>query len=152
MKYVLFIAGHFLQVISQYDIMYFVLAVRVPRTAPKQSISIYACNRNADTHTLSSGEESEAKKIVASMKKHAFSEARRFEKGGKDDQEIEDHDSHCEDASAPPEDGHETDITQYSSESSDSTQRTASKVAKSLEREDQRRRSTRAQGGGKKTI
>ena len=89
------------------------------------------------------------KKIVASIKKQASSEAGHSEIVGTDRLETINHDMNR--GKAPSlEDGHESEITQYSSESSDSTQRTEEKSARVVESENLRRRSMRSKRGGKK--
>ena len=52
--------------------------------------------------------------------------------------------------SAFQEDGHESEITKYSSESSDSTPRMEEKSAEAVESENPRRRSTRSKRVGQK--
>ena len=90
------------------------------------------------------------KKIVASIKKQASSEAGHSEIVGTDILETINHDMNRAAPSAFQGDGHESEITQYSSESSDSTPRTEGKSAKVVESENPRRRSTRSKRGGKK--
>lgn len=55
-----------------------------------------------------------------------------------------------EDATASQGDGHESDVTQYSSDSSESMQHMKGKRGKVTEPENPRRRSTRPKASGKK--
>ena len=104
---------------------------------------------DADFQTSSSGEESEAKKIVESIKQQGSLKAGRSEKGIKDELKIINHNTNSEDARASREDGYESETTQYSSESSDSTQGMGGKTAKFVEPENPGRRSTRSKRSSK---
>ena len=111
----------------------------------------FAWIRDADTQTSFSGEESEAKKVVASIKKQAYSEAKHSGKDEEGGLERKNHDMNPADAATSSEDGHESEITQYSSESSNSTQGMLPKGTKVAEPENIRRRSARSKRSGKKT-
>ncbi|CAD6567096.1 MAG: hypothetical protein ASARMPREDX12_009251 [Alectoria sarmentosa] len=94
------------------------------------------------------GEESEAKEIVASIKEQASFEERQPDKGEEDDSEIRSRDVNDDDAPASQEDDNESDVTQYSSETSKSMQRVQKKRAKLAEPENPKRRSTRSKASG----
>ena len=98
--------------------------------------------------TWISGEESEAKKIIANLKKQASSEAEKLEQEERDTLEIGNHDVNHEDAPASQEGGNESDVTQNSSESSESMQLVERKRGKVAE--NPRRRSTRSKASAKK--
>ena len=103
----------------------------------------------ADFQTSFSGEESEAKKIVASIKNSASFEAGYPEKGEEDKSEIGNPDVNHEDTPTSQDNGHESDITQYSSEGLESMQHVEKKGDKLAEPENVRRRSTRSKASGK---
>lgn len=90
------------------------------------------------------------KKIVASIKNQASSETKQPEKGETDNLEMRPHHVDRGDDSASRDDGDESEITQYSSESSGSAQHIEAKGAKVVESNAQKRRSTRLKGGRKK--
>lgn len=90
------------------------------------------------------------KRIVASIKNQTSSHAGQSEKGEKDNSEIRDHDMNTRDVPSSQEDGHVSDNTQYSSESSDSMQHMKEKGRKVAEPEEPRRRSTRSKTSGNK--
>lgn len=114
------------------------------------AVKSFAWRGDTDFQITFSGEESEAKKIVASIKQQASSKAGRSEQGERDELEAIDHNINREDAPTFQDDGHESEITQYSSESSDSTQGLEAKTAKPVEAENPRRRSSRSKKGSKK--
>ena len=111
---------------------------------------IRACKGDTDSRNWFSGEESEAKKLVASIKKQASSEAERSEKGEVNESGTRNSHTNREDAPTSQEDGHESDVTQNSSETSESMQHNEGKRGKVVEPENPRRRSTRSQASGKK--
>ena len=104
----------------------------------------------ADSRTSFSGEESEAKKIVASIKNSASLDAGHSEKGKEDNLETIYPDVNHEDAPTSQADGHESDVTQYSSEGLESMQHMEEERDKVPEPESPRRRSTRSKASGKK--
>ena len=106
--------------------------------------------RDADFETFFSGEESEAKRIVAGIKNQASSEAGDAEKGEKDKLKSTRGDINRDDTSTFLDDGHGSDITQYSSESSDAPQGVEASTAQAVEPDNQKRRSTRSKQGAKK--
>ena len=106
---------------------------------------------DADFETFFSGEESEAKRIVESMKNQASSVAGDPEKGEKDKLESTHGDMNRDDTSTSQDDGRESDVTQYSSESSDPLQHMEATTAQAVEPDNQKRRSTRSTKGAKKT-
>ena len=108
----------------------------------------FARKGDADSQILISGEESEAKEIVASIKEQASFEERQPDKGEEDDSEIRSRDVNDDDAPASQEDDNESDVTQYSSETSKSMQRVQKKRAKLAEPENPKRRSTRSKASG----
>ena len=114
------------------------------------AVTSFAWRGDTDFQITFSGEESEAKKIIASIKQQASSKAGRSEQGERDELEAIDHSINREDAPTSQDDGHESEITQYSSESSDSTQGLEAKTAKPVEVENPRRRSSRSQKDSKK--
>ncbi|KAM0800285.1 hypothetical protein BDR22DRAFT_852472 [Usnea florida] len=75
------------------------------------------------------GKESEVKKIVASIKKQASAEVGQSEKSEEDDSQMVNFDLEHEKVPTPQKDGCESDITQYSSESSESVQGKSSRTA-----------------------
>lgn len=97
-----------------------------------------------------SGGESEAKNIVASIKKQASSLEEYSGKGEEDNSEVKYHGVNPEDAYASQTGGHDSDVTQYSSKSSDSMQHMEQDLGKVAEPESPRRRSTRSKASGKK--
>ena len=105
---------------------------------------------DADFKPLFSGEESEAKRIVVAIKSQASSEAGDAEKGEKEDLESIRGDMNRDDTSTSQDDDHESEITRYSSESSDAPQRMEASTAQALLPGDQKRRSTRSKKGAKK--
>ena len=106
--------------------------------------------RDADFEPFFSGEESEAKRIVAGIKNQASSEAEDAEKGENVKLESIRGDMNHDDTSTSQDDGHESEITQYSSESSDAPQRMEASTGQALEPDNQKRRSTRSKKGAKK--
>lgn len=111
---------------------------------------IRAWKGDADFRNWFSGEESEAKKIVASIQKQASSEAKRSEKTEVNDSGPRNTHTNREDAPTSQDGGYESDVTQYSSETSESMQHREGKSGKVVEPEKPRRRSTRSQASGKK--
>ena len=87
------------------------------------------------------------KKIVASIKKQASAEAGRSEKSEEDDSQMGNPELEHEKVSTLQNDGCESDVTQYSSESSESVLEKSSKAA---EPQIPARRSTRSKTGGEK--
>ena len=87
------------------------------------------------------------KKIVASIKKQASAEAGHSKKSEEDDSEIGNSELEHEKPPTPQKDGYESDVTQYSSGSSESVQGKSSKAA---EPQTPARRSTRSKTSGKK--
>ena len=112
-------------------------------------IESFAWRGDADPQPSFSGEESEAKKIVASIRSQPLPEAEHSDEGEKDDQDTKNHDIDGPDAPTSQEDDHETDSSQYSSESSDLAHCTEAKATNFVEPEKPRRPSTRSQGGKK---
>ena len=104
----------------------------------------------ADSQISFSGEESEEKKIVASIKNSASFEAGYPDKGEEDKSEIRNRDVNHEDTPTSKDNGHESDVTQYSSEGLESVQQVEEKGDKVAEPENPRRRSTRSKASGKK--
>ena len=76
-------------------------------------------------------------------------EAEHAEKGERGRLETTSHDINHHVAPTSRDDGHESEITQYSSESSDSSQRIEASTAQVVEPEKQRRWSTRSIRGSK---
>ena len=87
------------------------------------------------------------KKIVASIKKQASAEADQSEKSEEDDSQMGNPELEQEKVSTPQKDGCESDVTQYSSEGSESVQGKSSKAA---EPQISARRSTRSKRSGEK--
>lgn len=110
------------------------------------AVTSFACT---DFQISFSGEESEAKKIVESIKQQASSKVWRSEQGERDELEAIDHNINREDGPSTQEDGHESEVTKYSSESSDSAQGLEARTAKPVEAENPRRRSSRSKRGSK---
>ena len=90
------------------------------------------------------------KRIVAGLKNQVSPKAGDAKKGGKDKLESIRGDMNRDDTSTSQDDGHESEITQYSSESSDAPQRIEASTAQALEPDKQKRRSTRSKKGAKK--
>ena len=107
---------------------------------------------DADFETFFSGEESEVKRVVAGIKNQASSEAGDAEKGERIKLVSSRGDINRDDTSTSQDDGHESDITQYSSESSDAPQGIEASNAQAGEPDSQKRRSTRSHKGAKKII
>ena len=105
---------------------------------------------DAEFEPFSSGEESEAKRIVADIKNQASSEAEDAKKGEKEKLESIRGDINRNDTSTSQDDSHESEITRYSSESSDAPQRMEASTAQALEPDNQKRRSTRSKKGARK--
>lgn len=105
---------------------------------------------DADFEPFFSGEESEAKRIVVGIKSQASYEARDTEKGEREKLESIRGDMNRDDTSTSQDDDHESEITRYSSESSDAPQRMEASTAQALEPDNQKRRSTRSKKGAKK--
>lgn len=108
----------------------------------------FARKRDADSQISISGEESEAKEIVSSIKNQASFEERQPDKGEEDNSEVRNRDMNHEDAPASQEDDNESDVTQYSSETSKSMQHVQEKRGKLVEPENPKRRSTRSKASG----
>lgn len=96
------------------------------------------------------GEESETKKIVASIEKQASAEARHSEEEEEANSGIRYHGVKHKDAPATQDNGSESDVTQYSPESSESMQYMEQKRDNIAEPENPRRRSTRSKASGTK--
>lgn len=105
---------------------------------------------DADSQTPFSGEESETKKIVASIGKQASAEARHSEEEEEANSGIRYHGVNHKDAPATQDNGSESDVTQYSPESSESMQYMERKRDNFAEPENPRRRSTRSKASGTK--
>ena len=100
------------------------------------------------------GEETEAKKIVASVRDHASSDAGYTEKEKADTSVVENRNEPRGSAPVAADDDDQSDITQYSDESSEKDRRTVDIKKRLIEPADEsatpRRRSTRFKRGGKK--